>query len=246
MAKRAAIVTGPERGIGQAIARELRAHGWYVVGIGLGVSADECDAYCQFDLALCEDWDRFQTECITPVREAFSGLLLGALVNNAAVQHLAPTRQLSLENWRASLSVNLTAPFLLSQAFADDLRVGRGAIANIGSVHAQATKPEFVAYSTSKAALHGLTRALAVDLGGEVRVCAIAPGAISTDMLEAGFKGRPGNRAELDAFHPAGQIGTPEEVAKAVAFVLREDLPFLTGSVVTLDGGILSRLHDPS
>ena len=117
---------------------------------------------------------------------------------------------------------------------------------NIGSVHAQATKPGFVSYATSKAALHGLTKALAVDLGGAVRVCAIAPAAIATDMLEAGFEGRASEREQLDAFHPAGRIGKPQEVAKVVAFLLQREMAFLTGSILTLDGGILSRLHDPS
>jgi len=246
MSERAAIVTGPESGIGEAIAAELRAQGWYVLGIGLGKNADACDRYIQFDLRQCEQRDLFNSHCLNPAREALGDRALGALVNNAAVQLLAPTRSIALDDWQQSMAVNLTAPFLLSQAFADSLEASQGAIVNIGSVHAQATKPGFVSYATSKAALHGLTKALAVDLGGAVRVCAIAPAAIATDMLEAGFEGRASERKQLDAFHPAGRIGKPQEVAKVVAFLLQREMAFLTGSILTLDGGILSRLHDPS
>lgn len=246
MTNRAAIVTGPERGIGQAIATELRANGWFVVGIGLGTGADSCDSYIQFDLLQCEDNHRFISGCVGPVREAIAHRSLGALINNAALQLLGPTQTISLDDWQRSIAINLTAPFLLSQIFADDLSAAHGTIVNIGSVHAYATKPEFVTYATSKAALHGLTKALAVDLGGSVRVCAVAPAAIATDMLEAGFQERPDERAQLDAFHPAGRIGYPYEVAKVVGFLLQDEMQFLTGSILTLDGAILSRLHDPS
>ena len=246
MTERAAIVTGPERGIGEAIAIELRARGWYVIGVGQGERSGACNRYIQFDLQQCEQRDLFKSRCLNPAMDALAGRALGALVNNAAVQLLSPTCSIALDDWQQSMAVNVTAPFLLSQAFADSLAAAQGAIVNIGSVHAQATKPGFVSYATSKAALHGLTKALAVDLGGTVRVCAIAPAAIATDMLEAGFEGRAIERRQLDAFHPAGRIGKPQEVAKAVMFLLQSEMAFLTGSILTMDGGILSRLHDPS
>lgn len=246
MIDRAAIVTGPERGIGRAIANQLRDDGWFVIGIGLGDQAECCHAYCRFDLTYCLDAERFRTECLDPVRQALKERPLGALVNNAAVQLLAPLRELEMADWQATLAVNLSAPLCLAQAFVDELRDASGAIINIGSVHAHATKPEFISYATSKAALHGLTRALAVDLGGEVRVCGVAPAAIETEMLTAGFDGRAQELALLKRIHPARRIGRPEEVAKAVAFLVREDMPFLTGSIFALDGGILARLHDPA
>lgn len=102
-----------------------------------------------------------------------------------------------------------------------------------------------MAYATSKAALAGLTRALAVDLGGRVRVNAIAPAAISTPMLEAGFEGRPESRAELDRFHPAGRIGRPDEVARAAVWLASEESGFLTGATLAVDGALGVRLHDP-
>ena len=143
------------------------------------------------------------------------------------------------------MNVNLTAPFRLSQAFLADLEAARGTILNIGSVHARATKPEFAAYATSKAALHGLTRALAVDLGDRVRVVCLAPAAISTPMLMAGFEGHEAAFKSLEACHPAGRIGQPDEVAKAALFLTGPDAGFATGTTFWLDGGVLSRLHDP-
>ncbi|MBO6609860.1 SDR family oxidoreductase [Altererythrobacter sp.] len=246
MAEPAAIVTGPERGIGQAIAIHLRTQGWYVIGIGLDPTSSSCDHFIKYDLSLSENSADFGKNCIQPAIAALAGRELRGLVNNAAVQILGSLGSVDLSEWQKTLTVNLTAPMLLCQAFADRLQNSSGAIVNIGSVHSQATKPKFISYATSKAALHGLTKALAVDLGGKVRVCAVAPAAIATEMLEAGFDGRPDDRARLAAFHPAQKIGDPGEVARAVAFLLDPATPFLTGSILYLDGGILSRLHDPS
>jgi NAD(P)-dependent dehydrogenase (short-subunit alcohol dehydrogenase family) len=102
-----------------------------------------------------------------------------------------------------------------------------------------------VAYATSKTALVGMTRALAVDLGGRVRVNAVCPAAIATPMLVAGFEGRDAAYQELAAMHPAGRIGQPDEVAKACLMLADPQLGFLTGACLGLDGGIGARLHDP-
>src|SRR5690606_38684558 len=134
---------------------------------------------------------------------------------------------------------------LLTQAFLNPLRRNSGCIVNVGSVHAQATKPEFVTYATMTSALHSRTRALAVDLGPRVRAVCLAPAAIATPMLQEGFVGREVAFAELGACHPAGRVGSPEEVAQAVTFLLSDRAGFLTGATLYLDGGILCRLHDP-
>ena len=94
-------------------------------------------------------------------------------MNNAAVQILAPADAITFDQWRETLDTNLLAPFLLTQALLPELERGRGSVVNVASIHANLTKPGFVAYATSKAALVGLTRSLAVDLGGRVRVNAV-------------------------------------------------------------------------
>ncbi|HEX4935927.1 MAG TPA: SDR family oxidoreductase, partial [Gemmatimonadaceae bacterium] len=92
----------------------------------------------------------------------------------------------------------------------------------------------------------GLTRALAVDLGGRVRVNNISPGAIATPMLEAGFEGRAEARKQLDAVHPLGRVGTPMEVAQAALFLASSAASNITGLDLRVDGGVAARLHDPA
>ena len=115
----------------------------------------------------------------------------------------------------------------------------------MSSVHATATKPGFIAYATSKTALVGLTRSLAVDLGPRVRVNCILPAATDTPMLRAGFEGNPQGLAELGAMHPIGRIATPEEVAHVAVFLASKDAAVITGAAFAIDGGIGGRLHDP-
>jgi NAD(P)-dependent dehydrogenase (short-subunit alcohol dehydrogenase family) len=190
-------------------------------------------------LRQCKDADLFQAACIEPIMVGLGKRQLVGLVNNAALQVLSPTGHIRLADWEDSLSVNLTAPFLLTQALLEPLEAGHGCVVNIGSVHARATKREFAAYATTKAALHGLTRALAVDLGPSVRVVCIAPAAIATPMLMEGFKGKEDAFGRLEECHPANRIGRPEEVARVVSFLLSQDSGFLTGSTLYLDGGVL-------
>jgi NAD(P)-dependent dehydrogenase (short-subunit alcohol dehydrogenase family) len=170
---------------------------------------------------------------------------LGVLVNNAAVQILGRAEELSAAAWETTLRVNVTAPFLLAQALLPQLEAGAGSVVNMSSIHAAATKPGFTAYATSKAALVGLTRAMAVDLGARVRVNAICPAAIATPMLLEGFKDDPGALAALAGMHPLGRIGTPEEVAHAAVFLASPAAAFVSGAVLGVDGGIGGRLHDP-
>lgn len=116
---------------------------------------------------------------------------------------------------------------------------------NIASVHSTVTKPGFVSYSTSKAALVGLTRSLAIDLGSRVRVNAICPAATATPMLLAGFDGHPEALKELANVHPLERIAKPEEVAQVALFLASPQASFITGASILVDGGISGRLHDP-
>jgi NAD(P)-dependent dehydrogenase (short-subunit alcohol dehydrogenase family) len=143
------------------------------------------------------------------------------------------------------LNVNLVAPFLLVQALLQELENANGSVINIASIHAQVTKPEFVCYATSKTALVGLTRSMAVDLGGRVRINSICPAAVSTPMLMAGFEGKDDRFKELSRMHPLGRIGTPDEIAQVALFLASPAASFITGAAINVDGGIGSRLHDP-
>lgn len=247
MTKPAALVTGSNGGIGQAIVTALHEAGWFVIGVDRNPdNHSKCDDFIHFDLADCFEEADFQTNCIDAIVAAAGVHPIKALVNNAAVQILGSTEEIKADEWHETLKVNLSAPLLMSQALLPHLREAKGSILNIGSVHAQATKKRFVAYATSKAALHGLTRALAVDLGPQVRVNCLAPAAIATDMLKAGFEGKEKEFAALESAHPAGKIGSCEDVAQAALFLLSANSSFVTGSCFYLDGGILARLHDPA
>lgn len=246
MSGRIAIVTGAAGGIGSATCLALRSAGYRVLGVDrVAPSAPVCDQFLEVDLAdVGADADACET-FLSRLRRAAAGGSISLLVNNAAVQVLGPARDIPVADWLRTLHVNLSAPFLLARGLADELGEAGGAIINVGSVHAQATKPGFSAYATSKAALHGLTRALAVDLAPAVRVLTIAPAAVATPMLRAGFEGRPDAFAALEGVHPAGRIAAPEEIGRAIVWLASPDAGFMTGSTIWMDGGILSRLHDP-
>ncbi|VFN01868.1 MAG: Enoyl-(Acyl carrier protein) reductase, partial [Candidatus Kentron sp. G] len=145
---------------------------------------------------------------------------------------------------RNTLHINLLAPFFWTQAFLPELAASRGSVINIGSIHARLTKQRFAAYATSKAALTGLTRSLALELGNRVRVNAIEPAAIDTAMLRAGFEGDREGFSRLAQCHPTQCIGKPEEVARLAVMLADEGLGFLNGAVVPLDGGIGGRLYE--
>ncbi|MCU0394198.1 MAG: SDR family oxidoreductase, partial [Thermoflexibacter sp.] len=169
---------------------------------------------------------------------------LDLLINNAAVQLLSPTETNALADWYETMNVNLTAPMLLSQLFLPMIEKEGGSIINIASIHQQLTKPRFVSYATSKSALVGLTKAMAVDLQGRIRVNCISPAAIETDMLRAGFNHDEDALNALKKLHPVQRIGYPEEVARLALFLASEQAKFINGANLQLDGGISSVLHD--
>lgn len=243
----ACIITGVAGAIGQALTYAFCSAGYRVIGTDRVTVPPQLPlhTYIPADLDdLANDQARIQV-LLSQLREGVGGKPLGVLVNNAAVQRLAPTDDLTASDWVTTLNVNLLAPFTLTQALLPELQAGRGCVINISSIHARLTKPGFVAYATSKAALSGMTRALAVDLAGRVRVNAIEPAAIATDMLRAGFAGRDDAFAALEACHPQGRIGTPEEVAALALALADGHLRFLHGACIAMDGGIGGRLHDP-
>lgn len=246
MAETAVLITGVNGGIGTALAAGFRSAGYFVIGTGRDAGAgQEIDAFVPADLAeLARDPSALET-FRAAVLDVAGDAGLGVLINNAAYQHVASTARLSRDAWLQTLDVNLNAPFFLTQAFLPELAANEGVVLNIGSVHARATKPGFAAYATSKAALHGMTRALAVDLGGQIRVVGLAPAAVATSMLMAGFEGHEDAFRELENVHPARKIAAPSDVADAALYLASPQSTFVTGTIFYLDGGILSRLHDP-
>lgn len=239
-----ALVTGVLGGIGSAIAQYLRQNNYYVYGLDIRNDfSNVSDRHIQFDI------HKYVKDASYRIRftEIFEQVIprLDVLVNNAAVQRLGKLEEIRLEDWQETLNVNLTGPLLLSKLFLKRLEAdGGGSIINIASIHQSLTKPAFVSYATSKSALVGLTKALAVDLAGRVRVNAISPAAIETRMLLEGFQNNAQAVDALKAVHPVQRIGTPEDVAKLVLFLAEEKTGFIHGANFQLDGGISSVLKD--
>lgn len=245
--KRAVLITGCNGGIGAALVRRFADAGWSVIGVDrTGAPAPGATRVIAADIGeICDD-DKKLAAFAMQVRAALGDAPLGAIVNNAAVQILGSVAELSARDFAMTMRVNVAAPYAIVRAFLAELQAAEGAVINIGSVHAQATKPGFAAYATSKAALHGLTRALAVDLGPSVRVNTLAPAATATTMLKAGFDGNEEAFAALEDVHPLKRIAEPDEIARIALFLASPDAAFITGATIYADGGILSRLHDPA
>ena len=241
--KKTVFITGVLGGIGTAISQAFKESGYYVYGADVrNATNPHVDTLFTFDLNRYCTEPSYREEWNETFEQAIERL--DVLVNNAATQLLDHLADVKLPDWQETLNVNLTGPMLLSQFFLERLERNHGCIINIASIHQQLTKPRFVSYATSKSALVGLTKALAVDLEGKVRVNSISPAAIQTEMLLAGFDGNEQALMELRKLHPVQRIGYPAEVAKLALFLASEHLGFIHGANLTLDGGISSVLKD--
>ena len=236
-----ALVTGGRSGIGRAIARRLQNEGARVFTAQRG--EDPEFEHVRADFADMDAPARIIEDVVTN-----SGRL-DVLVNNAGLMQEVAIEDMSLADWQHSLAVNLTAPFLMIKHALPHLRQTRGTIVNVGSFEGIGCNPLHAAYSASKAGLHGLTRAVAVDHGKDgVRCNAVAPGWIDTELNLEFIKATPDPdafRRDIGKIHPAGRTGKPEEVAALVAFLAAEESGFVTGQVYTVDGGRMTKLSLP-
>ncbi len=248
MAQPCIIITGANGGIGQALVTAFTHAGYAVMATSGSPKADglDCEYFIQADLDRTVRDADYGEKIFAEIRKAIKKRPLKGLINNAAVQILAKVEELDRAAWQKTLNVNLLAPFFWTQAFISELEAARGCVINIGSIHSRLTKRRFTAYATSKAALNGMTRSIALELGTRVRINAIEPAAISTEMLRSGFAGNERGLAQLEEFHPTGKIGQPEEIGRLALQMIDDGLDFMNGSIITLDGGISGCLSDPA
>lgn len=236
-----ALVTGASSGMGAATATLLAKHGARVFT-------------AQRRSAGFEDIEADLMDAETPAKvvrfvEAMAGGL-DILVNNAGMMREGTVEDSPLEDWHAQIHLNLTVPFLFTRYAMPLLKRGHGgAIVNVGSIEGLGNNPSHPAYGASKAGLHGLTRAVAVDHGPEgVRCNAVAPGWIDTPLNVDFIENMPDPdkfRAEIGGLHPVGRTGAPEDVAELICWLASDAASFVTGQVWTIDGGRMTKLSLP-
>ena len=235
-----ALVTGASSGMGAETARLLSEGGAHVFGAQRGLS--------DFEDIIVDFADPSSPEkAIDHIAKATGQLDI--LVNNAGVMREGTVEETSLDDWHLQMQINLTVPFLLIRYAMPLLRATRGAIVNVGSIEGLGNNPRHPAYGASKAGLHGLTRAVAVDHGPDgVRCNAVAPGWIDTPLNEdfiASLAESAAFRANIGGIHPLGRTGAPQEVAELICWLASDAASFVTGQVWTIDGGRMSKLSLP-
>lgn len=240
-----ALVTGGSRGIGQAIVRELSRVGWAVC-INYAAHGDAAEALaCELRnaghraVALCADVaDGAQVRAMVQSAETALGPV-ELLVNNAGVSPVSGLFQDVPDSvWDRTLAVNLSGMRnAILAVLPHMLHEKRGQIVNLASIWGLRGASCEVTYACTKAAVIGLTRSLAMELAPSgIRVNAVAPGCIETDML------RPLGQETLTSLAretPLGRLGTPEDIAHTVAFLVSQQASFITGQVLTVDGGFI-------
>jgi len=235
-----ALVTGASSGMGAETARLLSDGGARVFGAQRGLSDFE-------DIAVDFADPSSPKKAIEHIAKATGQLDI--LVNNAGVMREGTVEETSLDDWHLQMQINLTAPFLLIRYAMPLLRAARGAIVNVGSIEGLGNNPRHPAYGASKAGLHGLTRAVAVDHGPDgVRCNAVAPGWIDTPLNEdfiTSLAEPAAFRAKIGGIHPLGRTGAPQEVAELICWLASDSASFVTGQVWTIDGGRMSKLSLP-
>jgi 2-hydroxycyclohexanecarboxyl-CoA dehydrogenase len=227
-----AVVTGGGSGIGQAVARRLRADGLDVATIDLRPS--------ETDFAFTADvTDRSQVDAALGAIRAQLGPVT-VLVNAAGLDGFKRFTNISFEEWRRVIDVNLNGVFHVTQAVLPDMvEAGWGRIVNISSSSTHSGAPYMSHYVAAKSAVNGLTKSLALEYGPNgITVNAVPPGFIDTPMLRAAEQ--HGHLGDIDATiarTPVRRIGRPEDIAAACAFLISEEAGYITGQILGVNGG---------
>ena len=239
--QKVALVTGAARGIGLATAKRFLADGWCVAL--LDIDGDNLKktfaALGKPEITMALECDVADPEAVARTFELVATRFgrLDALVNNAGIAIFKPILDVTFADWSRVLAVNLTGPFLCTQAAAPLMRdTGGGAIVNITSISGLRASTLRTAYGTSKAGLAHLTKQQAVELAQlNIRVNAVAPGPVDTAMAKAVHT--PEIRADYHDHMPLNRYGLEEELAETIFFLCSSRASYITGQVIAVDGG---------
>ena len=241
--KRIAVITGGAQGIGRRVS-ELFAERAYNVAIidlrepAAAVKAIETAGREVLGYAGDITSEATVVEFAQRVFDRFGRV--DVLVNNAGISHISPAEETSFADYRRVIDVNLVAPFLLCRVFGKEmLEAGSGAIVNVASVAGLLAVADRAAYNASKHGLIGLTRTLAAEWGGRgVRVNAVCPGWVKTEMDVADQAGGGYTDADIEGRVPMGRFATPDDIARAIVFLADPiESSFINGHTLSVDGG---------
>jgi NAD(P)-dependent dehydrogenase (short-subunit alcohol dehydrogenase family) len=234
-------VTGAAGDLGSAMARELASRGAHVTMLDRVPQADAAERIASVDAAGSCSYRQVDVTDRAGVDEALAGIEpLDVAIGNAGIVDAARFLEVSQAQWQAHLDVNVTGCFNVGQAAARLMveRGTRGQIIFTGSWVGEIPWPEISAYSVSKAGVRMLARSMARELAGNgIRVNVVAPGIVMAGMARRQYETDPDYARRASVVIPLGEFGTPEQVAKATAFLCSPDADYMTGSVLLVDGG---------
>ena len=242
------LITGGGHGIGQKTAELLANEGARVAVTDINEEAGPATvdriadaggeaAFFPHDVTSEADWMRV----VEDVQAAFGNP--DVLVNNAGVYHIEPVDEMDVDDWRALMDVNVTGVFLGLKHCTPLMREqGRGSVVNLSSVAGLVGVSGHTCYGASKGAVRTMTKDAAIELADAgVRVNSLHPAYIDTQMADYGAETLGATKEELDAMHPIGHMGEPEDVAYAVLYLASDESKFMTGSEMVLDGGLTAQ-----
>ena len=224
-------ITGCNGGIGLEICKFFKSYDWTIIGIDKkDMSNDYVDIFYQIDLT---DPDQI-IRCMSQITR------IDCLLHCAAQQYCKPIWEYTLSEWHESYACNVDSVFLMIKYAIDVLKKYQTNIIIISSIHSVVTSKHIAAYASTKSALTGLTKNLAIDLAEfKIRVNSISPGAVNTNMLREHLS--PEQLQQLQEKHLLHTIGQPKQIAETCWFLIQNE--FMNGANLIIDGGVSSRLY---